>query len=81
MVNDVGGVGSDEGGALGAEEGVQDKGIGVNLLLEGASLMDGLEMYYCRPGNLACSSIFPIYNCHVCIRNRNPVADVHLALR
>ena len=59
MINDVGGVGSDEG-ALGAEERVQDKGIGVNILLEGAILMDGLEMDPCHPGNLFCYSIHPI---------------------
>ena len=48
MVNNVGGLGSDEG-ALGVEEGVQDKGIGTDLLLEEASLMDGFEMDPCRP--------------------------------
>ena len=59
MVNNIDGVGSDEG-VLGAKEGVQDKGLGADLLLEGASLMDGLEMDHCCPGNLVCRSISPI---------------------
>ena len=80
MVDDLGGVGPDQGARC-AKEGVEDVGLRPNFFLEVPSLLNNFEVDARSSHNLVSCRITTVESCYVRISSRYTVTNVILALK